>query len=183
MPDWFTPLIIILALVALALFVAYWNSRKTKYLIFAGALLGIIVIVWLIAGLIPTDRKAIEAVIEDMRAGVRNRNPDQVFRHFAKDFKFRSTNKKDFESQAERIVRGGTVTDINILGYDKVETSRSEKKAEVIFRFQPLGLGDNRAFYQCEATFVLEDDGQWRMQKFEVYFPIGDHQPVPIPGL
>jgi len=183
MPDWFTPLIVILALLALALFVAYWNSRKTKYAAGVVALLGLIVVAWLIAQFLPTDRKAIEAVIDDMAAGVRSRNSDQVFPHLAKDFRFRSMNKKEFESRAESVIRSGPVRDIVILDYDKVEISRSAKRADLIFRFKPLGVGEERMYYQCEAVFVLEDDGRWRMQTFEVYLPIGDRQQVPIPGL
>jgi hypothetical protein len=183
MPDWFTPAVIILALVALALFVAFWNSRKTKYVLAAAAALGLIVVVWLIAHFLPTDRKAIEAVIDDMAAGVRNRNADQIFRHFAKDFRFRSSDKKDFESRADPIIRSGRVSEVLILGYDKVEISRSAKKADLIFRVKPLGLGNDQVFYNCEATFVLEADDQWRMLKFELFMPIGDRQPVPIPGL
>jgi hypothetical protein len=184
MPDWYTPLIVILALLALALFVAYWNSRKTKYLAGVVALMVLIAGAWLIAHFLPTDRKAIEAVIDDMAAGVRTKNSDQVFRHFAKDFRFRSMNKKEFESRAEPVIRSGPVRDILILDYDKVEISRSAKKADLVFRFRPDISGEDRQMpYQCEAVFVLEDDGQWRMQTFEVYFLIGNRQQVPIPGI
>ena len=121
MPDWFTPAVIILGLLALALFVAYWSTRKRKYAVAVVAALALIAVAWLIAHFLPTDRKAIESAIDDMAAGVRIRNPEQVFGHFAKDFRYRSLDKKAFESQAESLIRRGIVSDVLILGYDKVE--------------------------------------------------------------
>lgn len=183
MPDWFTPLVVILALLALALLVAYWTSRKRKYAVAVGALLGLIALAWLIAYFLPTDRKAIEAAINDMAAGVRSRNADQIFAHFAKDFRFRTMNKKDFQQRAEPLIRGAIVSDILIIGYDKVDISRGSKKAELEFRVKPIGGVSEGLFYVCRARFVLEDDGQWRMQTFDLYPPVGDPRPIEIPGL
>src|SRR6516162_8981138 len=120
MPDWFTPAVIILGLLALALFVAYWSTRKRKYAVAVVAALALIAVAWLIAHFLPTDRKAIESAIDDMAAGVRIRNPEQVFGHFAKNFRFRSFDNKAFRDWAAGHIRAGTVDDILILGYDKV---------------------------------------------------------------
>lgn len=184
MPDWFTPLVVILALVALALFVAFWSTRNRKFAAGVVAVLALIVVAYLIAHFLPTDRKAIERAIDDMAAGVRSRNPNQVFAHFAKDFRYRTMDKDQFQDVASREIRRGTVSDVLIVGYDKVEISRAEKKANLEFRVKPLGgVSDNTMFYVCRARFVLEEDGKWRMQTFELYYPIGENRAVDIPGV
>jgi hypothetical protein len=185
MPDWFTPTVVILALLALALLVAFWTTRSRKYAAAVLALLGLIAVAWLIAHFLPTDRKAIERAIDDMAAGVRNRNPDQVFAPVAKDFRFRSLNNQAFRDWAASHIRGGTVDDILILGYDKVEISRAAKKADLEFRVKPTGsVTGNTLYYLCRAKFVLEDDGKWRMQTFELYNPfVESNRAIDIPGL
>jgi hypothetical protein len=184
MPDWFTPLVIILALAALALFVAFWTTRRRKYVAGVGVALALIVVAYLIARFVPTERKAIESAIEDMAAGVRNRNPNQVFSHFAKDFRYRSMDKKQFEDAAGREIRRGIVSDIMILDYDKVEISKAAKRADLEFRVKPIGgVSDNTMFYVCRARFVLEEDGKWRMQTFDLYYPLGENRAVDIPGV
>jgi hypothetical protein len=185
MPDWFTPTVVILGLLALALFVAFWTTRNRKYAAGVLALLGLIAVAWLIAHFLPTDRKAIESAIDDMAAGVRNRNPDQVFTHFAKNFRFRSFDNKAFRDWAAGHIRAGTVDDILILGYDKVEISRAAKKADLEFRVKPIGpITGDTFYYLCRAKFVLEDDGKWRMQTFELYNPFMEsNRAIDIPGL
>lgn len=185
MPDWFTPVVLILALLALALFVAYWTSRKRKYAVGAVALIALIALAWVIAHFLPTDRKAIEKAIDDMAAGVRSRDSDAIFSHFAKDFRFRTLDKKAFQQRADTLIRGGVVSDILILGYDKVAIDRSAKKADLEFRVKPLGSATGETlYYLCRARFVLEDDGQWRMQKFELYNPfVESDRAISIPGI
>jgi hypothetical protein len=119
-----------------------------------------------------------------MAAGVRNRNPNQVFAHFAKDFRYRSLDNSSFQDAASREILRGIVSDVLIVGYDKVEISRSGKKADIEFRVKPIGgVSDNTIFYICRAQFVLEDDDKWRMQTFELYYPLGENRAVDIPGV
>jgi hypothetical protein len=185
MPDWFTPTVVILALLALALLVAFWTSRQRKYAVGVIALLGLIAVAWLIAQFLPTDRKAIESAIDQMAAGVKNGNPDQVFQHFAKDFRYRSLNKEAFQQQADPRIRSGVVDEVRILSYDKVNIRRPEKKADIEFHVKPFGPGiGDTLYYLCRARFVLEDDGQWRMQTFELYNPFMEsNRAIDIPGL
>src|SRR5437764_3699607 len=105
MPDWFTPAVVILGLVALGLFVAYWQTRKRQYAFGLLAAVGFIILAWLIAHFLPTDRKAIESAIDDMAAGVKNRNTDQVFAHIAKNFRFHSHNRDSFRQLVEPHIR------------------------------------------------------------------------------
>src|SRR5262249_10071792 len=185
MPDWLTPVVIVLSLVALALFVAFWTSRQRKYLAGVVAALALVVVAYVIAHLLPTDRKAIESAIDDMACGVRNRNPDQIFAHFAKDFRFRSLTREKFRERAEPFVRGGAVEEVRILGFDKFEFSRAEKKADLEFRVKPFSsLTGDTLYYVCRARFVLGGDGKWRLQSFDLYNPFMDSQrAIAIPQL
>jgi len=185
MPDWFTPVVVILALIELALLVAFWTMRNRKY---AAAMLAVgaaFVAVWLIARFLPTDRKAIESAIDDMAAGVKNRNPNQIFAHLAKDFRFRSLDKDAFQRLAESHVRGGTVDEVRILSYEKFDIRKGEKKADVEFQVKPFGRATGETlYYLCRARFVLEADDKWRMQTFELYNPfVESNRAIDIPGV
>src|SRR5205085_8665606 len=101
MPDWFTPAVVILGLVALGLLVAYWQTRKRQYAIGLFVAVDLIALAWLIAYFLPTDRKAIESAINEMATGVKNRNTDQVFTHIAKNFRYRTHNRDSFRQLVE----------------------------------------------------------------------------------
>jgi hypothetical protein len=185
MPDWLTPAIVILALLALALFVAFWNSRKTKYALGAGAALGLIVLVWLIAHWLPTDKKAIQAVLNDIAAGIRARNSDRVFANIATDFRYRTFNKSSLRAAAGPRIRTGAVEDLEIRNLEMTSLSRKDKKADVEFNVRPIGVtASGREFFLCRAVFVLEDDGVWRMRTFELYNPfVEQNRAIDIPGV
>ena len=70
MPGWFTPSIVVLAVAALVFLVLFWTTRKRKH--FAGLAVSLVLIgvVWLIAALVPTDRRAIKSALDDTIAGI-----------------------------------------------------------------------------------------------------------------
>ncbi|HMF14344.1 MAG TPA: hypothetical protein VKE94_18635, partial [Gemmataceae bacterium] len=82
-------------------------------------------------------------------------------------------------------VRGGTVDEVRILSYEKFDIRRAERKADVEFQVKPFGsaTGDT-LYYLCRARFVLEEDGKWRMQTFDLYNPFAEsNRAIDIPGV
>src|SRR5262249_46702285 len=149
MPDWFTPVVIILSLIALAMFVAFWTSRKTKFAGAAVLMLVLIVVVWLIARALPTDKRAIEAALNDIAAGIKVRGTDQVFANLAADFKYRTFNKSSFRQTADPHIRTGAVEELIIRNFEVTSLSRKDKKAEVEFNVHPIGVTTRGEFFLC----------------------------------
>jgi hypothetical protein len=185
MPGWFTPVVAILAVAALVFLVAFWTTRKRKHLIGLGVSLALIGFVWLVASMIPTDRRAIEKTLADMVAGIKNRNTDQVFDNVAEDFRYRTHNKSSFRNLADPHIRAGTVADLQVWEIEPVSISREEKKAEIKFNVRSSGATpDGREFFLCKAKFVLEKDDEWRLQSFDLFNPfVETNRPLDIPGV
>jgi hypothetical protein len=184
MPDWFTPVIIILSLITSVLFVAFWTTRKSKYAGGAVLVLTLIVLVWLIARALPTDKRAIEAALNDIAAGIKARNTDRVFANLSADFKYRSYNKSSLRDRADSHIRRGDIDDLEIWNIDVTSVSRKDKKADVEFNVRPIGISQRGEFFLCRSVFVLEDDGKWRMKTFKLYNPfVETNRAIDIPGV
>jgi hypothetical protein len=185
MPDWFTPVVITFSLIALAMFVAFWTSRKAKFAGAAVLMLALIVVVWLIARALPTDKRAIEAALNDIAAGIKVRSTDQVFANLAAEFKYRTFNKSSFRQTADPHIRRGDVEELIIRNFEVTSLSRKDKKAEVEFDVHPVGSFTNRGeFFLCRAVFILEDDGAWRIKTFELYNPfVETNRAIDISGV
>src|SRR5262245_7064733 len=184
MPDWFTPAVVILGLVALALLVAYWQTRNRKYAISLFVAVDVIVLACLIAYLLPTDRKAIEATLSDIVAGIRTRDTDQVFANLATNFRYRTYDKASFRQRVDSHIRAGDAADLEMWSFEADDISRAGKTAQVHFYVRSQNVTGGRQFFLVRAEFILEADGKWRLQKFGLYNPVADtNQEFDIPGL
>lgn len=185
MPGWFTPVVVVLAVVALVFFINYWRTRQRKHLAGLGISLALFGVVWYIASLIPTDTRAIEKSLMEIVAGIRNRNTDQVFANLSEEFRYRTHNKSSFRDRVDRHIRAGDAADLELWDYEPDMISRAEKKAEVHFNVRSSSVTPSgREFFLCRAKFFLENDGKWRMQSFELFNPfVETNRPFDIPGL
>jgi hypothetical protein len=185
MPGWFTPVIIVLALAALGFLVAFWTTRKRKYAGGLAACLILLPVIWFIASRIPTDQRAIEAAMNDILAGLRNRSADQVFRNVAASFKYRSSDRASFRQRADRHITAGDAADVEAWDFNIDKIDREAKQAEVHFNVRSPGItASGREFFLCRAKFILENDGKWRMQTFDLYNPfVETNRAIDIPGV
>jgi hypothetical protein len=185
MPGWFTPVVVVLAIAALIFLVGFWRTRQRKHLIGLGVSLALIGVVWLIASLIPTDRRAIEKTLMDIIDGIQKRNTEQVFANVAEDFRYRTYNKSAFRAAADPHIRAGDAADVQVWDFEPDSISRAEKQAEVHFNVRASGVTPSgREFFLCKAKFVLEKDDKWRLQSFELFNPfVETNRPLDIPGL
>src|SRR5262249_52353992 len=148
------------------------RTRQRKHLAGLGISLALIGVAWLVASLIPTDSRAIEKSLMKIVAGIRNRSTDQVFANLSEDFRYRTHNKSSFRSIADRHIKDGDAADIEVWDYEPDKISRAEKKAEVHFNVRSSSVTPSgREFFLCRAKFVLENDGKWRMQSFDLLNP------------
>jgi LPXTG-motif cell wall-anchored protein len=179
MPSWLvenpTPVYLILGAAALLSLVAWWITRKRKFLIGAGIAVILIGVVWLIDFLVVTDGERIVLNVKDMAAAVQAKDVDRIFKHVSEKFHSPAgKNKQEFRKTAEDYIRSGRVQEVAVWDFEQKEVSREKRTATVLFmvkaRGEKLASGEDLP-YRCTATFRLEPDDQWRMEKFEISDP------------
>jgi hypothetical protein len=189
MPTWLTedpsPVYLLLGIIALAFFVAYWVKRQRKYLVGVGIVTALVGIVALIDHLVVTDREQIVHHLGEMAEAGSNRDLDRVFRHFSAEFRHQGHDKSSFRQAAERAIRQHNVRDFRIWDLEPVEISSETRTAKAAFKIKfQSDLSRGADFFLCRAEFVLDPDGQWRLKGFQIFNPfVNTDQPLQIPGL
>lgn len=203
MPTWLAEppfaayaLLVALALVALAAIIFFRPAASGKKekddkkvsprLVLAGiAALAVLLLVGLKAAdsLYESDREQIVRKLNEMSAGVAERNLDKVFQHVSDSFRYGSSNKQTLRSVADRALQSGQVTEIPMWLENAEPIVPENGKASVLFRFKVRGnaLGENQ--FLCRAKWVQDSDGQWRLQGFAIYPPTGTRDEFAVPGL
>jgi hypothetical protein len=183
--DHATGVYIVLGIVALAFLIALWVTRKRRYAIGIAVPASLALLLFLLTLLLPTDRTQIQHAIDEMGAGVRERNTDRIFDQISDQFHLGSQDKKAFRGAVDPILRRGEVTEIQVWDVRDFEISRDNRTATVVFQVkpQPAERFDN-LFYRCKATFVLDPDEHWRMSNFQLFNPFVDtDKPIEVPEM
>jgi hypothetical protein len=180
-----TLIYILLAIASLALVLLWYRTKHARYLIGAAPILCLIAAMWAVDHFVDTDTKQIIRAVEAMRAGVQNRNIDQIFEHLSPDFHYGSHNFSKFRSWAEGVMRDGHVEDVIVWDFEPGPISREKRTAQIAFKVKARGdWPGSEAPYICRAEFVLDRDGQWRLRGFQVFNSyVNTTQPIDIPGL
>jgi ketosteroid isomerase-like protein len=172
----------LLGVAAALLLLVWWRSRKRNVLFAAVAVAALAGVYFLLGSLVETPRKQIERKLHEMAAAVKARDADGVFKHIAKDFKFRGMDRPQFRGYVDTVLPA--VSELVI--YDVEWPEGGDDRSRVVeFNAKPKGsvLGEQQPAYPVTAKFVREDDGQWRMSYFEVYNPVAGKEPLTIPGM
>jgi hypothetical protein len=187
--DNFDVLVILLSLVALALPYFWWRTRKRYYALGAGGAVLLLGLVCLLLYLLPlvlgeSDSQQIERKVREMAAAVKARNLDRIFRHVSNTFRFVSLDRAAFRQKAEEVIRRRDVEEVTVWDFERGEIAREKRSATVSFMVKAKSNWQGSEFpYRCEADFVLDPDGQWRMRGFQIFNPIVEsREPIQIPG-
>ncbi len=176
--DYAATVYFFLGILALALAALWWTNRKRYYLGALAVVAGLAAIVFLLGWLIVTDRQQIRANILAMRQGVVEGKPDQVFRHFARNFRHQTMDRQAFIDRAGQAIRRHQVQDVILWNCDFEVPPDRERNAEVAFNVRAIGAW-GEAWYLCRAVFVFEDQ-QLRMSGLQFFNPIANtNQPNP----
>lgn len=179
--------LIVYALLALdfwILLLLAWRRRSRGLLAGVGASLAMIVAFAVADFLIETPREQIERKLLDMGPAVKAGNLDRIFRELSSDFQFRGKDKATFRAFAESAMKLGYVEELVIWGVEWPEGG-DDRSRPVHFLALPKGrvIGTVPA-YNIKGKFVRENDGQWRLQSFEIYESfVNTNQPTHIPNL
>jgi hypothetical protein len=187
---------VVLAATTVVLFVAWWQSRKRYWLYATAAFLALIGLYFLLDRMVETDREQIVRKVEEMSAGVRERNVDRIFANVSEQFRLNNSDRAAFRAFAEQAIRRGQVTEVKAWDFHFPDDFRATERrtvrgtpqevqvARVQFSVKPEGPGLNTAGFLCRATFIRDPDGQLRLLDFQIFNPLVDqNQPIQIPQL
>ena len=187
MPNWLIEdlglVAILLGVGALLLAGIWWRDRRTKFLTAAVVLATLGAVAGLLWLFVDTDQRKIKRKVEEMAAGIPG-DLDRVFRHISPTFRYGTRSKDDLRRAAADAIRQRNVTEVRVWDVAVEQADRATRTARVSFSFKIRGnWSAGNEFFQCRATFYLDDDGEWRMREFQVFSPTNINDPLTIPGL
>lgn len=188
----FRALCLLLAVAVVVLAIVWYRTRERRALLALGGAAGLLLALLLGAGLWrliggKSDHQQIQEAIEAMAAAYTRNDVEAAFQPISNDFRQGDATKAVLRAAADRVRHSGEVTGIKVWGFHdaQVTPARDGQPATAVIRFsvKPVGgEGETQQFWNCEATFVKEADGQWRLRSFKVFLP-GRTDPYPIPQL
>jgi uncharacterized membrane protein YeiB len=173
----------ILALAGLLFLILWWRTRKTLPL---AALILLVLLVGLYALLdvvVETDREHVTRKVHALTDGVRTRQFDQLFEHVSERFQFGGKGKREWRASVEQVIRNFDVRDPQVWNVEVISLDHVGRRARVSFFAKArTNAAAGPEHFRVELDFVLDPDGQWRMQGAQFFNPFVDsNQPVQIP--
>lgn len=183
--DSFLQVNFILGALGVASALAWWRNRRSIWgygALLAAFLFGLYVLLHFVHG--ETASEQIERKVQEIAAGVREKNATKVFQHISDQFSITqgssSLTKADLRRYAEESFRRPEFKGIVISSF-KVE-SIQDRKARVEFMVKVEGTGGEIDLFHCHADFGLESEKQWRMTSFQLMRGIGaGTEPITLP--
>ncbi len=180
---------ILLSIVTLAFVFVWWRTRRRPYALGAVTAVTLLGLVWLLLYALPllfgeTDSQQIERKIRAMAAAVKTRDLDRIFSHISESFHFGSHDKASFRRRSEEVIRAGEVEEVIVWDFQRGDIARDKRTGKVSFMVKArASWRGSEAGYRCDADFVLDPDGQWRMHGFQLFNPFRESkEPLQIPG-
>jgi len=151
------------------LFVALWTrNRKRRWLYLAAVPLVLIGVYFLLDRLVETRREQIGRKLNEMAAAVRARDVGRILDHTSERFRWEqgsSPDKATFRRKVEEAVRTGLVSEVVVWAIEP-----NAEPGRVTFMAKPKGASvPDHPGFPCEAEFVQDLDGQWRMARLAVF--------------
>lgn len=179
MPTWLvenpTPVYMILGLIALVLAYLWSNERDKKYAIGLAIVLAAIVLVMLVSRFVVTDHERVVLAVQEMAASVKKKDVDRIFSLISDKFDVRGVSKKQFRSRVESRIQRADVTELKVWDFERPKTPPPAGKMAVWFLVKAQGEAvPGESFFRCEAFFVKDPDGQWRLSGFRLMDPQKD---------
>jgi hypothetical protein len=188
MPEWLVEgnptLYFLLACVLVISGALWWRTRKRQYAVAAGVAGFLIVGVFLIDRAVESDREQLIRIVNEVADAVTDGDIDRAFQHVSKSFSRAGMDKESFRHFARDRRGHGFVTAVRMWDVTPTEVLREQRQAVVEFPFKVRGsFGETPPNYFAKVTFVLDADGRWRVQTFDIFNSLTESRsPVPIPG-
>lgn len=183
---------LLLVAAAVVLTVIWYRSRDRRILYALGGTIGLLVALVLGAELVrlfggKSDNEIIKATVEEMAKAYNRGDIQAAFQPISDSFEMGGTTKETLRRFAEGARERREVTQVEVWGFEDAKITPAKDgqppTATVRFRVKPTGAeGESPQFWDCEAVFVKEADGQWRLKSFQLFLP-NRKEPYPIPQL
>lgn len=179
MPTWLvenpTPVYVILGLAGLLLAYLWSGERDKKYAIGLGVVIAAMILVMLVSHFVVTDHEKVVLAVSEMAASVKKKDVDRIFSLISDKFDVRGLNKKQFRAWVEGHIQRADVTELKVWDFERPKTPPPPGKMVVWFLVKAQGGAvPGESFFRCEAFFVKDADGQWRMSGFRLMDPQKD---------
>jgi hypothetical protein len=172
---------LVLAVAAAVLLALWWRDRKRRWLYGVAAVGALAGAYWVCDRLVETGREQIARKLPAMARAVGARKPADVLAHVSDQFDWEGLDKKEFGQRLPGWL--GRVKGLEVRGIDFRDGRGPQKgkPAEVVFYAKAAGdLNPSGVEVRCEAEFVCDPDGQWRLKGLKVFFPLTAETPTPV---
>jgi hypothetical protein len=181
-----------LAAVGFVMLVAWVQNRKRLWLIGVGTVVVLAGLYYLLDRAVETDREQVERKVEEMAAAVRPRNVEAILRNVSDRFNRGGRDKASFRQWVSAHI--GLVEEVKVWDFGRPddflgtvplpgEATPAETIRVTFLAKASGGMAMGGPANPCEARFIRDPDGQWRMLDFQVFNPVITNQPEAIPGL
>ena len=181
-----SPAVLLLAAVAVVLLVIWLRTRERRFAVLLGAVGALLLLFALWRAFGPeSDAQQIKRKLYALGKGVQARQIDQVAQHVSDQFSYQGLDKRAMTQHVGRFIQNGDLTDVEIWKDEPVQFKEGPngRMATMEFKAKPKGKDlPSELYFHVIATFVMDGDGQWRLQGFELFRQPGNH-PVQIPQL
>jgi hypothetical protein len=163
---------------------SWWRTRKRKYAVGVGVAGLLILGVWLLDRAIESEREQIVRKVYEVADAITAGDIDGAFRHVSEHFERSGWDRARFHEFARNTRQNGNVTAVRVWDVMATESSRENRRGVVEFPFKVRGRwGETPPSYFARVVFMLDNDGEWRVQTFDVYNTLTESAtPVSIPG-
>ncbi len=106
--------------------------------------------------------------ITAMAGAVKLNKMDVITQHVADRFEYEGLNKEAMTRTVQGFINSGDLSEIVVWDFEQPEVTLG--KGKIAFKAKPKGNAiPGEYYFRCVAQFVLEADGQWRMNTFEIF--------------
>jgi hypothetical protein len=178
---------VLLGMVAGGFAMAWWLTKRVKFLAVAGGIVALMALFWLLTRLVVTDRRQIETNVREMADAAAAGRVEDLVRHLAADVTVqrRDFKRKEVADAVRRVLNVSPIKYVHIFDFEVTELTRqgNQGHAAVNFKARVDGRGDEvLALPWCVTDFVIED-GRWKLRRVEFRNSIANtDQLMPIPG-
>ena len=157
-----------LGVLALVLGCLWWMTRKRIYRFALIGIAAILLLIWLLALFIVTDRMRIVRRVQAMAQAIDQRNLDEFFKYVSPQFGYDAMDIQQFRIYTEAQLRRYKVFSFRVHKITVPDVSRQTgSKAGFWIDVEGAWEGETPPL-RCEAIFVFERD-EWLLKGFRIY--------------
>lgn len=165
----------LLIFAALGFVAAWYLTKRAKFLAYAGAVGGVMALLFLLTRIVVSDRQQIENHLRTMAGFVVEGKSNRLAQHLAKDFLLQGRDREAVARAVVDAARRFDVRNIHLFDFDCKELDRDQGRAKMEFKVRVDGGGDTWGLVHAKSTFVREEN-KWKLRDI-AFHRIGANQP------